>query len=65
MARFFGKTYCVRKCKKMDIENFDQSGTEGPSWNRHGYHIVLLTVTLTMRLAGDGPWLRLKLGISI
>ena len=39
------------------------SGTEGPAWNWHGFHMVS---TLTVRLVGAySPWLRQKLGISV
>ena len=39
------------------------SGTEGPAWNWHGFHMVL---TLIVRLVGAyGLWLRQKLGIPV
>jgi len=50
---------------KNQISSFSifQSRTEGPVWNTHGNHIVLI---LIIRLAGeDGLWWRQKLGIVV
>ena len=30
LARYLGKTYCVRKCKKVDIENLIRGTLKGP-----------------------------------